>query len=205
MFHVKPEEVFRRKFDVIVIRGGHAGCEAAPASARYGAVTALITNRFSTIGEMSCNPAIGGLGKGHLVHLAGRTNRSFLRAVIHLGDTTMAAGRFPLARSLGVAGLALARLKTGTPPRIDGAKIDWAGLDVQDGDGPPEFFSYCTASVAAPQLQYHTTRTIPKTHQTVLSNLSSLGGVFRRDFRLRPEILPSIEDRAVRFSDRGSH
>jgi tRNA uridine 5-carboxymethylaminomethyl modification enzyme len=293
MFHVKPEEVSaRRKFDVIVIGGGHAGCEAAAASARCGAVTALITNRFSTIGEMSCNPAIGGLGKGHLVRIIdaldglmpravdaaavqfrvltrrkspavqgprAQADRSiyrramqalivgapnlaviereaaqvfsghgvvqgleltgghtihglslviatgtFLRAVIHLGDTTMAAGRFALARSLGVAGLALARLKTGTPPRIDGGKIDWAGLDVKMATAPQSFFVlYYLGGRAPTAVPYDSNH--PENPPDRALELISLGGVFRRDFRSRPEILPSIEDKAVRFSDRGSH
>src|SRR5208337_456927 len=288
-----------RNFDVIVIGGGHAGCEAAAAAARCGAVTALVTNRIATIGEMSCNPAIGGLGKGHLVREidaldglmpraadaaavqfrvlnrrkgpavqgpraqadrsryrramqaligdtpnlsviegeAGRvlsnhnvvqgleltdgrsfrclsliiTTGTFLRGVIHLGDTSIVAGRFgegasvSLARSLGVTGLNVARLKTGTPPRIDGRPIDWAGLEVQDGDDPPDFFSYCTSTIAAPQLSCHATRTTPKTHRVVLSNLSRSpiysGAVSGRG----PRYCPSIEDKVVRFSDRGSH
>ena len=216
------------RFDVIVIGGGHAGCEAATAAARCGAATALVTHRFATIGEMSCNPAIGGLGKGHLVReidaldgvmaraadaagiqfrvlnrrkgpavqgpraqadrklyrramqeliaetpnltlvegeaariaLRGRRRHgdrarrrphfllpsrrhhtgTFLRGVIHLGDQRTPAGRFgdpasvSLARSLDAAGFALARLKTGTPPRLDGATIDWERLEVQNGD-----------------------------------------------------------------------
>ncbi len=300
MFHVKLKEVpAARNFDVVVIGGGHAGCEAAAASARCGAVTALITNRFATIGEMSCNPAIGGLGKGHLVReidaldglmaraadasavqfrvlnrrkgpavqgpraqvdrslyrramqalIVGTSNLAviegeaarvlsehgviqgleltdgrtfhclsliittgtFLRGIIHLGDTTVVAGRFgerasgALARSLGVAGLNLARLKTGTPPRLDGRTIDWAGLDVQDGDDPPEFFSYCTTSVITPQLPCHMTRTTPKTHRIVRLNLSRSaihsGAISSRG----PRYCPSIEDKVVRFSDRESH
>jgi tRNA uridine 5-carboxymethylaminomethyl modification enzyme len=234
------------RFDVIVIGGGHAGCEAATAAARCGAATALVTLRFATLGEMSCNPAIGGLGKGHLVReidaldgvmaraadLAGIqfrvlnrrkgpavqgpraqadrklyrramqellantpnlnlvegeaarivseagavgaieladgltfscravviTTGTFLRGVIHLGDQRTPAGRFgdpasvSLARSLDAAGFALQRLKTGTPPRLDGLTIDWERLEVQNGDPEPEFFSSLTMAVTAPQL-----------------------------------------------------
>ena len=139
------------------------------------------------------------------------TTGTFLRGVIHLGDTAIVAGRFgegaslSLAQSLGVAGLNVARLKTGTPPRIDGRTIDWAALQVQDGDDPPDFFSYCTTAVAAPQLSCHTTRTTPKTHRVVLSNLSRSaiysGAISGRG----PRYCPSIEDKVVRFSDRGSH
>ncbi|MGC9959017.1 tRNA uridine-5-carboxymethylaminomethyl modification enzyme MnmG/GidA [Roseiarcus sp.] len=249
------------RFDVIVIGGGHAGCEAATAAARSGALTALVTHRFATIGEMSCNPAIGGLGKGHLVReidaldgvmaraadkagiqfrvlnrrkgpavqgpraqadrklyrramqdlvaeipdlavvegeaarllseagavtgveLAdGRsigcgavvlTTGTFLRGVIHLGDQRTPAGRFgdqpsvSLARSLDAAGFALARLKTGTPPRLDGSTIDWERLEVQNGDPEPEFFSLLTTAITAPQLPCHITRTTEETHRIV--------------------------------------
>ncbi|HLX97990.1 MAG TPA: FAD-dependent oxidoreductase, partial [Roseiarcus sp.] len=231
-------------FHVVVIGGGHAGCEAATAAARSGARTALVTHLFARIGEMSCNPAIGGLGKGHLVReidaldgVMGRaadaaaiqfrvlnrrkgpavqgpraqadrklyrramqalvantpnltvvegeaakilsdagavagieladgralrcravvlTTGTFLRGVIHLGEERTPAGRFgdppslSLARSLDQAGFSLGRLKTGTPPRLDGATIDWGGLEIQNGDPEPEFFSAMTLGVAAP-------------------------------------------------------
>src|SRR5271156_5673338 len=243
------------RFDVIVIGGGHAGCEAATAAARSGAATALVTQRFETIGVMSCNPAIGGLGKGHLVReidaldglmalaadaagiqfrvlnrrkgpavqgpraqadrklyrravqdlvaenpklplvegeaarilsetgavtgigladgraIACRavvlTTGTFLRGVIHLGDQRTPAGRFgdppsiSLAQSLDAAGFALARLKTGTPPRLDGGTIDWERLEIQLGDPEPEFFSSLTTAITAPQLPCHITRTTP--------------------------------------------
>ena len=288
-----------RTFDVIVIGGGHAGCEAAAASARCGAATALVTLHFASIGEMSCNPAIGGLGKGHLVreidaldgvmaragdvaaiqfrvlnrskgpavqgpriqadrilyrrqvqamigntpNLAviegeaaqvlfqggavrgleladGRafrcsclvlTTGTFLRGVIHLGDAMYPAGRFGeqasvrLAQSLGVDGFKLSRLKTGTPPRIDARTIDWAGLDAQEGDNPPEFLSSFTTSAAAPQMPCHITRTTPDTHRTVLSNLSRSALLSGAISGRGPRYCPSIEDKVVQFADREAH
>ncbi len=287
------------RFDVIVIGGGHAGSEAAAAAARCGAATALVTQRFATIGEMSCNPAIGGLGKGHLVReidaldglmpraadeagiqfrvlnrrkgpavqgpraqadrglyrramqalirstanlkvveseaarvlsdggavtgveladgraLACRavviTTGTFLRGVIHLGQSRTPAGRFgdpasvALARSLGEAGFALARLKTGTPPRLDRDTIDWASLEVQLGDDPPEFFSYRTMTAAAAQMPCHITRTTAETHRIVRSD-SHLSAVYSGAISGRgPRYCPSIEDKVLRFSDRDSH
>ena len=286
-------------FDVIVIGGGHAGCEAATAAARCGASTALMTLRFATVGEMSCNPAIGGLGKGHLVReidaldgvmaraadaagiqfrvlnrrkgpavqgpraqadrklyrramqdlmaatpnltlvegeaarflsergvvagieLAdGRsfscravviTTGTFLRGVIHLGDQRTPAGRFgdqasvSLARSLDAAGFALARLKTGTPPRLDGATIDWERLEVQNGDPEPEFFSSLTTAVTAPQLPCHITRTTAETHRIIHAD-SHRSPVYSGAISGRgPRYCPSIEDKVIRFADRESH
>src|SRR6266566_695661 len=127
-----------KPYDVIVIGGGHAGCEAAAAAARAGARTLLLTHRKDTIGEMSCNPAIGGLGKGHLVREV-----DALGGLIHIGERKIPSGRvgeapsLPLAHTLRGFGLAMGRLKTGTPPRLDGRTVDWAGLDVQHGDDPP--------------------------------------------------------------------
>ena len=287
------------RFDVIVIGGGHAGCEAATAAARSGALTALVTHRFATIGEMSCNPAIGGLGKGHLVReidaldgvmaraadkagiqfrvlnrrkgpavqgpraqadrklyrramqdlvaeipdlavvegeaarvlseagavtgveLAdGRsigcgavvlTTGTFLRGVIHLGDQRTPAGRFgdqpsvSLARSLDAAGFALARLKTGTPPRLDGSTIDWERLEVQHGDPEPEFFSSLTTAITAPQLPCHITRTTEETHRIVRAD-SHRSAVYSGAISGRgPRYCPSIEDKVLRFADRESH
>jgi tRNA uridine 5-carboxymethylaminomethyl modification enzyme len=287
------------RFDVIVIGGGHAGCEAATAAARSGALTALVTHRFATIGEMSCNPAIGGLGKGHLVReidaldgvmaraadkagiqfrvlnrrkgpavqgpraqadrklyrramqdlvaeipdlavvegeaarllseagavtgveLAdGRsigcgavvlTTGTFLRGVIHLGDQRTPAGRFgdqpsvSLARSLDAAGFALARLKTGTPPRLDGSTINWGRLEVQNGDPEPEFFSSLTTAITAPQLPCHITRTTEETHRIVRAD-SHRSAVYSGAISGRgPRYCPSIEDKVLRFADRESH
>ncbi|MGA8583983.1 MAG: tRNA uridine-5-carboxymethylaminomethyl(34) synthesis enzyme MnmG [Roseiarcus sp.] len=287
------------RFDVIVIGGGHAGCEAATAAARSGALTALVTHRFATIGEMSCNPAIGGLGKGHLVreidaldgvmaraadkagiqfrvlnrrkgpavqgpraqadrklyrramqdlvagipNLAvvegeaarllseagavtgveladGRsigcgavvlTTGTFLRGVIHLGDQRTPAGRFgdqpsvSLARSLDAAGFALARLKTGTPPRLDGTTINWERLEVQNGDPEPEFFSSLTTAITAPQLPCHITRTTEETHRIVRAD-SHRSAVYSGAISGRgPRYCPSIEDKVLRFADRESH
>jgi tRNA uridine 5-carboxymethylaminomethyl modification enzyme len=296
VFHVKQAAA---RFDVIVIGGGHAGSEAAAAAARCGAQTALVTQRFATIGEMSCNPAIGGLGKGHLVReidaldglmargadsagiqfrvlnrrkgpavqgpraqadrslyrramqaliagvpnlkvvegeaarvlseagavtgveladgrvLACRaavlTTGTFLRGVIHLGDTRTPAGRYgdrpsiSLAESLDAAGFALARLKTGTPPRLDRATIDFTSLEVQPGDDPPEFFSYRTTATAAPQLPCHITRTTAETHRIVRAD-SHRSAVYSGAISGRgPRYCPSIEDKVLRFADRESH
>jgi tRNA uridine 5-carboxymethylaminomethyl modification enzyme len=287
------------RFDVVIIGGGHAGCEAATAAARCGASTALVTHRLATIGEMSCNPAIGGLGKGHLVReidaidgvmaraadaagiqfrvlnrrkgpavqgpraqadrklyrramhdlvaqtpnltlvegeaarilsaagavtgieLAdGRafacravvlTTGTFLRGIIHLGDQRTPAGRFgdrpsvSLAQSLDTAGFALARLKTGTPPRLDGATIDWERLEVQNGDPEPEFFSSLTTAVTASQLPCHITRTTPETHRIVREDSRRSAAYSGAISGRGPRYCPSIEDKVIRFADRDSH
>src|SRR5271168_3278775 len=287
------------KFDVVVIGGGHAGCEAATAAARSGASTALITHRFATIGEMSCNPAIGGLGKGHLVrevdaldgvmaraadaagiqfrvlnrrkgpavqgpraqadrklyrlamqHLIAETANltviegeasrlainegaiaaveladgrslpcravvittgTFLRGVIHLGDERTPAGRVgdppsnDLARSLDAVGFALGRLKTGTPPRLDGATIDWSGLEVQPGDDPPEPFSAMTLAITTPQVPCHITRTNSQGHAIVRANAHRTAVYSGAISGRGPRYCPSIEDKVIRFADRDSH
>jgi len=285
--------------DVVVIGGGHAGCEAAAAAARFGARVALVTQRRDKIGEMSCNPAIGGLGKGHLVReidaldgLMGRAadaagihfrvlNRrkgpavqgpraqedrklyrqamrrliaetaglsvveaeasrliveggavagvaladgrelscraavvatgTFLRGVIHLGEERSAAGRVgeppsvALALSLGAAGFALGRLKTGTPPRLDGATIDWSGLEIQRGDDPPEPFSAMTDKIALPQLPCHITRTNAAGHAIVRANARRTAVYSGAISGRGPRYCPSIEDKVIRFADRDSH
>jgi tRNA uridine 5-carboxymethylaminomethyl modification enzyme len=289
-----------RNFDVIVIGGGHAGCEAAAAAARMGAAVSLVTHRSDTIGEMSCNPAIGGLGKGHLVReidaldgvmgraidLAGiqfrvlnrsrgpavqgpraqadralyraamqgilgeldnlmviegsvedlildangqvegvvtadgaaygagavvLTTGTFLRGLIHMGEEKTPAGRVGeapavgLARTLDRLGFALGRLKTGTPPRLDGRSIDWAGLDVQAGDDPPEPFSTLTAEITTPQVVCHITGTTPAGHGIIRDNLHR-APIYSGDISgTGPRYCPSIEDKVVRFAERERH
>jgi tRNA uridine 5-carboxymethylaminomethyl modification enzyme len=286
-------------FDVIVIGGGHAGCEAASASARTGSRTALVTHRFATVGAMSCNPAIGGLGKGHLVRevdaldgLMGRvadaggiqfrmlnrrkgpavrgpraqadrrlyaaamqaavretenlsviegeadelvvssgrvtgirladgrelcagavviTTGTFLRGLIHLGEKNWPAGRVGEAPALGLsssfeaAGFTLGRLKTGTPPRLDGTTIDWAAVEMQPGDDPPEPFSVMTARITTPQIQCGITRTTAATHEVIRANVHRSPMYSGQIKSSGPRYCPSIEDKIVRFGDRDGH
>jgi tRNA uridine 5-carboxymethylaminomethyl modification enzyme len=286
-------------FDVVVIGGGHAGCEAAAAAARMGARTALLTHKFATIGAMSCNPAIGGLGKGHLVRevdaldgLMGRvadqagiqfrllnrrkgpavrgpraqadrklyaaamqtalretdnltviegeaddlvieagriegviladgrrlaagavvvTTGTFLRGLIHLGEKNWPAGRVGEAPALGLsttferAGFALGRLKTGTPPRLDGTTIDWSAVEMQPGDDPPEPFSVLTTKITTPQVQCGITRTLPATHEVIRANVHR-SPMYSGQIQSRgPRYCPSIEDKIVRFGERDGH
>jgi tRNA uridine 5-carboxymethylaminomethyl modification enzyme len=286
------------RFDVIVVGGGHAGCEAAAAAARKGARTALITQRLATIGAMSCNPSIGGLGKGHLVReidaldgLMGRvadaggiqfrvlnrrkgpavrgpraqadrklyaaamqkalgltpnltliegevddllgdgrvtgvrladgrvmqagavvlTTGTFLRGLIHIGERQIPAGRVGEAPAMGLsgtlkrAGLALGRLKTGTPPRLDGTSIDWGALDMQPGDEPPEPFSVLTDRIANRQIQCGITRTTAATHDIIRANVHR-SPMYSGQIQSRgPRYCPSIEDKIVRFGERDGH
>jgi tRNA uridine 5-carboxymethylaminomethyl modification enzyme len=287
------------KFDVIVIGGGHAGTEAAAAAARVGARAALVTRSFATVGEMSCNPAIGGLGKGHLVreidaldgimaraadragiqfrllnrskgpavrgpraqadrklyraavqdllretaNLAavegeaadliikggraagvvladGRefsagavviTTGTFLRGLIHIGERQIPAGRVGEAPAIGLAetieraGFRMGRLKTGTPPRLDGTTIDWAGLTVQPGDDPPEPFSSLTDRITVPQVPCHVTRTIAATHAIIRANIARSPMYSGQIGSRGPRYCPSIEDKVVRFGERDGH
>ncbi len=286
-------------YDVIVIGGGHAGAEAAAAAARMGARTALITHRFATIGEMSCNPAIGGLGKGHLVReidaldgLMGRmadeagiqfrllnrskgpavqgpraqidrslyrtamqraiadmenleiieaeaedlcvadnrvagvvtkdgmtyragavviTTGTFLNGLIHLGPRKIPAGRVGEAPSIGLSrrlyglGLNMGRLKTGTPPRLDGTTVKWDGLQAQAGDTPPQPFSFMTEAIKVPQVNCHITHTTPDTHALIRDNLHEAPIYSGQIESTGPRYCPSIEDKVVRFEDRPSH
>jgi len=286
-------------FDVIVIGGGHAGCEAAAAAARTGAATLLLTHNAATIGEMSCNPAIGGLGKGHLVReidaldgLMGRvadaagiqfrllnrrkgpavrgpraqadrklyrramqaalaetanlsvleataedlmlqdsrvtgvrtgagqeiaagavvlTTGTFLRGMIHIGERQIPAGRVGESPSVGLAttlyglGLKMGRLKTGTPPRLDGKTIDWAVLEVQPGDDPPVPFSFLTRLIPNRQVNCHITRTTPATHAIIRANLNRAPMYSGQIGSTGPRYCPSIEDKVVRFAGRDGH
>ncbi|MFC4669097.1 tRNA uridine-5-carboxymethylaminomethyl(34) synthesis enzyme MnmG [Seohaeicola nanhaiensis] len=287
------------KVDVVVIGGGHAGAEAASAAARMGAATVLVTLRRDGIGVMSCNPAIGGLGKGHLVReidamdgVMGRvadaagiqfrllnrrkgpavqgpraqadrkiyretmldelssqenleieegevvdflmngdrvagvlledgreiesaavvlTTGTFLRGVIHIGDVSRPGGRMGdkpsvrLADRMSQFGLPLGRLKTGTPPRLDGRTIDWTGLEMQPGDDEPVLFSFLSHGVTAPQISCGITHTNERTHQIIAENLKRSAMYGGHIEGIGPRYCPSIEDKVVRFADKSSH
>ena len=287
-------------YDVLVVGGGHAGCEAAAAAARMGARTALLTHRLDTVGEMSCNPAIGGLAKGQLARevdaldgIMGRaidragiqfrmlnrrkgpavrgpraqadrklyrravqallsqqenldiaaqpvedliraasgevegvitadgrrwragavivTTGTFLRGLIHRGEDQTPAGRVGEKPSVGLAAalegldLAMGRLKTGTPPRLDGRTIDWSGLEVQPGDDPPAPFSFLTDRIVVPQVPCHITATTEASHDIIRANLHRAPIYSGRIESAGPRYCPSIEDKVVRFADRPGH
>ncbi len=294
------DAVVKSNYDVIVVGGGHAGCEAAAAAARLGADTLLLTHKRATIGEMSCNPAIGGLAKGQLVReidaldgLMGRaidragiqfrmlnrrkgpavrgpraqadrklyrqaiqnllaeqaglticeaaaedlafdsggalcgvltgagreiraaavviTTGTFLRGVIHLGARQTPAGRvgeapaIGLAETIGRLDFRMGRLKTGTPPRLDGRTIDYGGLDAQPGDTPPTPFSFLTRIIDTPQVDCHVTGTTPATHALIAANLDKAPLYSGQIAGVGPRYCPSIEDKVVRFAERQRH
>ena len=286
-------------WDVLIVGGGHAGCEAATAAARIGARTALLTHRLDRLGELSCNPAIGGLGKGHLVReidaldgLMGRladeagiqfrllnrskgpavrgpraqidrrlykaasqrllnsyanlslfecavddllieagrvvgvstesgtpyhaaavvlTTGTFLNGVMFRGDVRMSAGRHGdpaavgLSRRLYELDLAMGRLKTGTPPRLDGRTIDWDAVAMQAGDAAPVGFSFLTSKIEIPQIACGITETNPETHRVITQHLDESAVYGGKATSRGPRYCPSIEDKVVRFADKTSH
>jgi tRNA uridine 5-carboxymethylaminomethyl modification enzyme len=302
-------QMISSNYEVIIIGGGHAGCEAAAAAARMGAKTLLLTHRLETIGEMSCNPAIGGVAKGQLVReidaldgimgkaidlsgiqyrvlnkskgpavqgpraqadrklyrsaiqtlLSEQTNLeiisdtvedllvnygsenlksnsksrvvgihtksgrdiyaasvvvttgTFLRGMIHIGGTQIPAGRIGDNPAVGLSytfkrlGFNLGRLKTGTPPRLNGLTIDWKGLDVQYGDDPPQPFSFLNKKINVRQINCHITGTTTAGHDIIRENLHLSAMYSGNIVSPGPRYCPSIEDKVVRFASRDRH
>lgn len=292
-------DMFDEKFDVIVIGAGHAGCEAASASARLGAETALVTINLDLIGQMSCNPAVGGIAKGHVVReidalggIMGRIidrtgiqfrllNRSrgpavqspraqadrslyriemrrvleatsglhlrqglvtnliiennrvigvelqdtrrfgaksvviatgtFLNGTIHTGRRTFSAGRagepasIELAENLKTLGFPVGRLKTGTPPRLDGRTIDWDAFEPQPPDDKPVAFSFATDKIEQPQIQCFIGYTSPAVHDAIRTNLHQSPLYSGQIQGIGPRYCPSIEDKVVKFGDKDRH
>ena len=286
-------------YDVVVIGGGHAGCEAAAASARIGVNTALFTHKIETIGEMSCNPAIGGLGKGHLVreidaldgvmgqvadksgiqfrllnrsrgpavrgprtqsdralykeHMqkillnyenltviadpvvkflfekdrvvgflcdSGKqvyckqlilTTGTFLNGLIHIGQTQIPAGRFDEKPSTGLSEqlekykINLGRLKTGTPPRLDGSTINYDDIEMQPSDVEPYFFSFLTSKISNKQISCGITHTNNEVHKIISDNIH-LSAMYSGNIKsMGPRYCPSIEDKIVKFKEKQQH
>ena len=286
-------------YDVVVIGGGHAGCEAAAGSARIGVNTALFTHKIETIGEMSCNPAIGGLGKGHLVreidaldgvmgdvtdksgiqfrllnrsrgpavrgprtqsdralykeHMqkillnypnltviadpvvkflfdkdtvtgficeSGKqvsckqlilTTGTFLNGLIHIGQTQIPAGRYDEKPSTGLSeqlakyNITLGRLKTGTPPRLDGTTINYENIEMQSADEDPYFFSFLTTKLANKQIACGMTHTNNEVHKIISENIH-LSAMYSGNIKgVGPRYCPSIEDKIVKFKEKGQH
>ena len=296
---------FNESYDVLVIGAGHAGCEAAMAAARMGLRTALCTINLDLIAQMSCNPAVGGIAKGHLVRevdalggimgevtdavgiqfrllntsrgpavwspraqcdkkqyrikmrqvlesepnlkikqaevadlilettdvvservargvklrdgrLVGAgavviTTGTFLNGLIHVGDTTYPAGRSgePPSQLLGEAlkllGLRSARLKTGTPPRLDGRSIDWGKFQAQHGDPEPTPFSFRTARITGTQVPCYVAHTTPETHRVIRESIARSPLYSGQITGIGPRYCPSIEDKIVKFPDKEKH
>ncbi|MBQ9090425.1 MAG: tRNA uridine-5-carboxymethylaminomethyl(34) synthesis enzyme MnmG [Alphaproteobacteria bacterium] len=285
-------------YDVIVVGGGHAGCEACAAAARVGAKTLLVTHHINTIADMSCNPAIGGLGKGTLVReidaldgLMGRvidatgiqfrilnqskgpavhgpraqadkeqyrffmqnilqsypnleilegdvediieqngrvtgifvnhmmirarcvivTTGTFLNGLMHIGEEKTEGGRYGEDASKGITpallrmGFSVGRLKTGTPARLKKETIDWSQCERQDGDMPPQPFSFMTKNFNPEQIPCYITHTTPQTHKIILDNLNRAPLYSGQINSIGPRYCPSIEDKLVRFAGRDSH